>query len=184
MLGIVILPSDIFDVQADAIVNPANRQSSMRFGSHINERIRREAGPQVVEERKEKGSIALGDAVYTSGGNLPFKYIVHAAILDLYDMNPLFLLRLKQRTSDSVLRSSTMNSLLLADTLPIESIAFSPMGAGIGGMSMGTCAGIMLSETVRFSNSDRSGKLRRAIFAVRNDKDRAIFTRTLDVLRS
>lgn len=182
MLETVISPSSVFDVNADAIVNPANRQPSLWFGSHINERIRKEAGKQVAVERKKKGTIRLGEAVVTSGGNLPFKYIVHAAVLSLYDFNPLFLLRLKQRTSDRVLQEATRNSLSLAAELPVESLVFSPMGAGIGAMPMEKCARIMLTEIMQFSQSGNEGRLRRVIIATRTSKACAVFEQVLSLM--
>jgi O-acetyl-ADP-ribose deacetylase (regulator of RNase III) len=53
MIQIEIYRGDILSIPSDAIVNPANRQASMWFGSHINEVIRKRGGKKVVEERKE-----------------------------------------------------------------------------------------------------------------------------------
>jgi O-acetyl-ADP-ribose deacetylase (regulator of RNase III) len=180
MLEIEITLSDLFDVQADAMVNPANRQASLRFGSHINERIRKEGGNEIAAQRREEGSIQLGEAVATTGGKLPFKYVIHAAILSQYDLNPLFLLRIRPRTSEAVLRDSTRNSLLLANALPIRTIAFSPMGAGIGGMPLNKCAAIMLSEMIVFSGSHSDSGIQKIIVAVRNRKTEAVFRATLE----
>jgi O-acetyl-ADP-ribose deacetylase (regulator of RNase III) len=171
-MNIEIVNADIFSVKVEAIVNPANKQASLWFGSHINDRIRKTAGKSVIKERKEKGDINLGDAVFTSGGNLPVKYIIHAAILDMFDFNPLFLLKLKQRTKDEVLKNATINSLKIADKLKIASLAFSPMGAGIGAMKMEKCAKIMLLEMVNFISSKTSSP--KIIFCVRGKKDYSI----------
>jgi O-acetyl-ADP-ribose deacetylase len=175
MLRIEVMLGDIFDAGVDAIVNPANRQPSLRFGSHINERIRKNAGPDVVRERREKGPIALGEAVYTTAGRLPFRYIIHAAVLDLYDLNPLFLLRLRRRTTDDVLHRATARALLLAAGLQVRSVAFSPMGAGVAGMPMRTCAQIMLDETMRFAVSHCGVTLERVVFVVQTPRDRDVF---------
>ncbi len=40
IMPIEITESDIFNVEADALVNPANRQPSLFWDSHINERMR------------------------------------------------------------------------------------------------------------------------------------------------
>jgi O-acetyl-ADP-ribose deacetylase (regulator of RNase III) len=105
-------------------------------------------------------------------GNLPVKYIIHAAILELFDFNPLFLLKLKQRTQDEVLKNATINSLKIADKLKIASLAFSPMGAGIGAMKMEKCAKIMLLEMENFIYS-KSSTLK-IIFCVRGKNDYSI----------
>jgi len=150
MIQIEIYRGDILSIPSDAIVNPANRQASMWFGSHINELIRKKGGKKVVEERKEIGDIKLGEAVNTSGGNLPYKYIIHTAILDMYDFNPLFLLKIKQRTSDEILRNAMINSLDIAKKLKIKSIVYSLMGSGIGAMRVDKCAKIILTEMMNF----------------------------------
>jgi len=73
-LQIEIINADIFSV--DAIVNPANKQASLWFGSHINEFLRKKGGKHIINERKEKGDINLGEAISTRAGNLPYKYVI------------------------------------------------------------------------------------------------------------
>lgn len=185
MLRIEVSSSDIFSLEVDAMVNPALRQATLSFGSHICEHIKKTAGQQVIRERKEKGKIKMGEAVLTKGGDLSFKYIIHAAVLNMFDMNFLFLLKIRQRTSDETLRNATRNSLKAADECgKIESLAFSPMGAGHGGMSMEKCASIMLGETISFSNSKPDSALRKVVFAVREEEDGEIFTRVLGELQA
>ena len=137
---------DLLDSRVEAIVNPANKQPFLGFGSHISDKIRRCCGKNVIQERKQKGTINLGEAVITSGGASHFRHIIHAAVLNVFDMNPLFLLQLKQRTSDEVLRQSVRSSLDLAVKHEIHSLAFSAMGAGVGAMPIQKCAEIMLKE--------------------------------------
>ena len=168
MPSVEIIKSDIFSVPADAIVNPANRQASLLLGSHVNEKIRKMAGKEVRDERKRKGTVSLGEAVFTKGGNLPFKYIIHAAVLDIFDLNPLFLLKLKHRTSQATLKNAVMNSILVAEKLTIDSMVFTPMGAGIGGMPVRKCAQVMLSEILRFSKKKPDHFLRKVVIAVKN----------------
>ncbi|MBF0539853.1 MAG: macro domain-containing protein [Nitrospirae bacterium] len=170
-MEIEIYFGDIFICQADAIVNPANIQTSLNFGSHISQKIKKNGGSLVINERKQKGTINLGDAVYTSGGNLHFRYIIHAAILDMYDFNPLFLLKIRYRTSGEVLRNATLNSLIVASELKIKSIVFSLMGSGIGGMPIKKCAEIMLNEIISYFNINKGTILNKVIFAIKNKHD-------------
>ena len=179
MLSIEIINSDVFSVFADAIVNPANRQASMLLGSHVNEKIRKMGGKEVCNERKRKGAIKLGEAVFTRGGNLPYKYIIHAAVLDIFDLNPLFLLKLKHRTSRSTLKNAVKNSILIAEDLKINSIVFTPMGAGIGGMPVKKCAQTMLSEIIHFSNKNPDHLIQKVMIAVKDLKSEEVFKQEL-----
>ena len=183
MTSIEVVAADAFEVQADALVNPANRQPDFSWGSHVTEGIRRRAGAVVRDERRAFGTIELGEAVTTSGGELPFRYLIHAAVLDKYDFNPLFLLRLRQRTSDDTLRRATRNALVEARRLGVDSVAFTPMGAGIGGMPMAKCARIMIDEVRRHLEDADQESPRRIVFAVKIGKNRAVFETVVRSLR-
>ncbi len=163
--------TDIFSVDAEGIVNPANRQPTLWLGSHINEIIRKRGGKSVAVERKLKGPMKMGEAVATTAGNLPFKNIIHAAILDFYDFNPLFLLKLKKRTSSDTLRNGIRNALKTAYNLGLKSVVFSPMGAGIGGIGMEECSEIILGEMINFEIKGNEPTLSRLILCVQKKKD-------------
>ncbi|MGC4120104.1 MAG: macro domain-containing protein [Myxococcales bacterium] len=145
---------DVPDV--DALVIPANKQLTLGWGSHLAEAVAKRAGPKVEAEAlrwaeehlgtREGEGIALGEASVSSGGALACRHLVHAAVLDKYDFNPLFLLKLRQRTSDETLRKATRASLARARALGLRSLAFSLMGAGIGGMPAKKCAAILVAE--------------------------------------
>jgi O-acetyl-ADP-ribose deacetylase (regulator of RNase III) len=80
-----------------------------------------------------------------------FTHLIHAAVLDKYDFNPLFLLRLKERTSRETLARAVTASLEAAAAAGLRGLVFTPMGAGIGGMRDERCAEVMLEEFARFS---------------------------------
>ncbi len=160
----------------DAIVVPANRQLTLGWGSHIAEAVLKRAGRQVEEEAlawaethlgAARGQgIALGEAALSSGGRLGYRHLVHAAVLDKYDFNPLFLLRLRQRTSDATLVAAVHSSVARAREAGLRSLGFSLMGAGIGGMPARKCARLLL-QTLRAETG-----LERAVVAVLGRKDR------------
>ena len=58
---------DLLTCQVEAIVNPANTLPFLGLGSHISAAIRKRGGKQLIKERKQIGTIALGDAAITSG---------------------------------------------------------------------------------------------------------------------
>ena len=132
---------------ADALVIPANKQLALDWGSHVAEAVRTLAGPAVEKEllAAHPDGIALGEAVASGPGEMSnVRALIHAAVLDKYDFNPLFLLRLKERTSRDTLDRATRAALLAAATRGLHTIAFTPMGAGIGGMRDSVCAEVML----------------------------------------
>ncbi|MDQ7823734.1 MAG: macro domain-containing protein [Candidatus Eremiobacteraeota bacterium] len=161
-----------------ALVIPANRQLSLGWGSHLSELVRKEAGSAIEREALEAhpGGIALGEAVLTGAGSLRnFTHIIHAAVLDKYDFNPLFLLRLKERTSRDVLARAVHSSLEAAAKAGIGSLVFTPMGAGIGGMADGACAVVMRDAIRAFDQSTPESPVRNLVIACLGEKTAGVF---------
>src|SRR6478735_1673695 len=80
MTSIKIIKGDITKLQVDAIVNAAN--SSLMGGGGVDGAIHCAGGPTILEECKaiiaKQGSCKTGEAVITTGGNLPAKFVIHA----------------------------------------------------------------------------------------------------------
>lgn len=136
---------DITDSKADAIVNAANNHLWM--GSGVAGAIKRRGGIEIETEAISKGPIEIGEAVVTSAGRLPQKYIIHAAVIG-QDL----------QTDDLKIRKATYNSLLRAEELGLESIAFSALGTGVGGYSPEHAAKIMIDEAKKFLINSKSLK--------------------------
>lgn len=133
MTSIQIQEGDITKVEVDAIVNAANNQ--LILGGGVAGAIRKAGGPTIQEECDKIGSIALGEAAITGAGNLPAKYVIHAASMSL-----------GQPTEKANLRKSVRACLELADRNNCKSISFPAIGAGIAGFPMRKCARVMKKE--------------------------------------
>lgn len=147
-MPIIIMDGDIFEANAQALVVPANVQPDLKWGSHIAERLEKMVEPRIKEERKAFGDVALGKACLTLGTGSPFSYLIYASILNKYDFNPLFLLRLRQRTSDETLKRALYNTKAIAHTHHLKRVALSAMGAGIGAMPYATCCHISFQALI------------------------------------
>ncbi|MCV7259119.1 macro domain-containing protein [Mycobacterium shimoidei] len=81
MIEIEVLQADVTKLEVDAITNAANTQ--LRHGGGVAAAISRAGGPQVQRESREKAPIGLGEAVETTAGDMPARYVIHAATMEL-----------------------------------------------------------------------------------------------------
>jgi O-acetyl-ADP-ribose deacetylase len=126
---------DLTEMDVDAIVNAAN--NDLQLGGGVAGAIRRKGGPAIQQECDEIGSIPVGAAAITGGGNLKARHVIHAASMQLGG-----------RTTAEALRGSTAWSLRLAREHGLKSLAFPAVGTGIAGFPLRECAEIMLRESV------------------------------------
>jgi O-acetyl-ADP-ribose deacetylase len=133
---IEIRQGDLTEMDTDAIVNAANNE--LQLGGGVAGAIRRKGGPQIQSECDNIGTIPIGGAAITTGGNLKARYVIHAASMQLGGP-----------TSAHSLRSSTAHALRIAAQNNLKSIAFPAIGTGIAGFPLRECAEIMLRETVK-----------------------------------
>src|SRR4051794_15694642 len=81
MATIEALDTDITTLEVDAIANAANTE--LRHGGGVAGAISRAAGPELQQESEGKAPLALGEAVETSAGSLPARWVIHAATMEL-----------------------------------------------------------------------------------------------------
>jgi O-acetyl-ADP-ribose deacetylase (regulator of RNase III) len=105
----------------DAIVNAANTE--LWLGAGVAGAIDSRGGPQIEREAVAKWPINLDEAVETSAGNLPNKYVIHAAAMGYRPEDQAVPKREGSMSSDVIIRDATVNSLRLAENLG-RSIAF------------------------------------------------------------
>ena len=118
-----IVRNDITRVAADAIVNTANPEPC--FGSGTDAAVYHAAGAEkMLAARKTIGRIAPGECAVTPAFGLPAKYVIHT-------VGPAW--NGGSYGEFDILRSCYRNSLLLADQLGCESIAFPLIATGVYG---------------------------------------------------
>jgi len=117
------LRADITTLKVDAIVNAANTQ--LLAGGGVCGAIFRAAGYHELQAACSKlAPIQTGEAVITSGFNLPAKFIIHTA-------GPIY--HGGQFGEENLLRSCYVNSLKLAAENNLQSVAFPLISSGIYG---------------------------------------------------
>lgn len=138
---IELIQGDITNCKVDAIVNAANTR--LLLGSGVAGAIRKKGGGRIQEECSKIGQIELGQAALTTGGNLPAKYVIHAASMQLGG-----------QTSPKSLFNSILHSLTKGAQYDIRTIAFPAIGTGIAGFSVRKCAEIMVEVFNLFLQSE------------------------------
>jgi O-acetyl-ADP-ribose deacetylase len=134
--GILIQQGDLTEMDTDAIVNAAN--NDLILGGGVAGAIRRKGGDQIQRECDAIGSIPIGYAAITTGGNLKARFVIHAASMGLGG-----------KTTPEALHHSTVHSLRIAAERGLKSIAFPAVGTGIAGFPLKECAEIMLREAAQ-----------------------------------
>jgi O-acetyl-ADP-ribose deacetylase len=130
---IVIVSGDLVEQNVDAIVNAAN--NDLVLGAGVAGAIRRRGGATIQQECDAHGRIKVGEAVLTGGGDLPARYVVHAASM-----------RLGGATTSHSLRSSMDHAFRLASEHGVRTIAIPAVGTGVAGFPIDECAVIMAAS--------------------------------------
>src|SRR5438270_1930036 len=152
---IEVLDTDITRLEVDAIANAANTR--LLHGGGVAGAISRAGGPAIQSESDQKAPIGLGEAVETGAGELPARWVIHAATMELGGP-----------TSAEIIRSATAATLRRADELGAKSLALVAFGRGVGGFPLEEAASIEVEEVRRHLGSG-SGGLERVVFAVRGE---------------
>jgi O-acetyl-ADP-ribose deacetylase len=161
---IEVLDTDITRLDVDAIANAANTR--LMHGGGVAGAISRAGGPAVQRESDERAPIGLGDAVETSGGWMPCRWVIHAATM-----------KLGGASSGEVIRRATANALALAEQLGVRSLALVAFGTGVGGFPLAEAARIEVEEVRK--HLDAGSAIERIVFAVRGEDAREAFERAL-----
>lgn len=151
-----------------AIVNAANAQ--LRMGGGVAGAIHRVAGPGLEEECRAFAPIRPGQAVLTSGHNLPNKYVVHC-------LGPVYGV---DKPEEELLSDCYRNALSIADKHSIDSIGFCAISTGVFGYPIEEAAEVSLETVIDAAARLKNVKLIR--FVLYSDKDLSVYEQALSRL--
>lgn len=135
--SIELTEGDITRQQVDAIVNAAN--SSLLGGGGVDGAIHRAGGPAILEECKKIGGCPTGEAVITTAGMLPARHVIHT-------VGPIW--RGGSHGEAELLAKAYANSLALAASHRLSSIAFPSISTGAYGYPLDRAADIALATVL------------------------------------
>ncbi len=160
MATIEVLDTDITTLDVDAIANAAN--TDLAHGGGVAGAISRAGGPEVQRESDAKAPIGLGEAVETTAGDMPARWVIHAATMELGGP-----------TSENIIRRATASTLRKADELGATSLALVAFGTGVGRFPLEDAARVEAEEVRR--HLDGGSGLERVVFAVHGEAAKAAF---------
>ena len=156
------MAGDVTKLEVDAIANAASTQ--LMHGGGVAGAIQRAAGQALADESRAKAPITLGEAVETTAGDMPSRWVIHAATM-----------KLGGPTSAEIIECATQSTLRVAEDLGCRSLALVAFGTGVGGFPLDEAAALMVG-VVR----EHEGGLERIVFAVHGDDAERAFREAVE----
>lgn len=123
-MKLTLTQSDITKIKVEAIVNAAN--TSLLGGSGVDGAIHKAGGKAILEAcmaiRNKQGGCKVGEAVITTAGNLPSKYVIHT-------VGPVW--NGDKEEKRKLLANCYVNVLQIAEENRVKTIAFPNISTGI-----------------------------------------------------
>ncbi len=167
---IILTKGDITKMQVDAIVNAAN--SSLMGGGGVDGAIHRAGGPAILEDCRKivakQGGCKTGEAVITTAGDLPAKFVIHT-------VGPVW--NDGKNNEATKLANCYKNSLRIAEENNIRSIAFPNISTGIYGYPKKDAAGIAVETLSSFLKT--SSLIEKVYFVCFDDENYLIYQKLI-----
>lgn len=163
-----LVPGDITQSEADAIVNPANSQ--LILGGGVAGAIRKHGGPAIEEECKTLAPCPVGEAVATTAGRLKARYVIHA-------VGP----RWGEGNEEAKLKSAVTNSLKRADELGLRSLALPAISTGVFGFPLEQAANTIMAALRDYLRGPTG--LKTVFLSLFDEKSVKVFNEVMDTLR-
>lgn len=172
-LTLEICIGDITRIKCDAIVNAANEH--LAHGGGVAAAIVRRGGQIIQLESRDwvavHGPISHEKPAFTSGGDLPCEFIIHA-------VGP----RWGEGNEDIKLAKTIHSSLQLANKLKAKSISFPAISTGIFGFPVERAAMVILEEITAFSFQDPEFSINKIILVLFDEKTLNTFVKSFDAI--
>src|ERR1700750_516070 len=144
---IKVIQGDLTKIKVDAIVNAAN--TSLLGGGGVDGAIHRAGGKSILEAcqkiRSKQGGCKVGEAVITTAGLLPAKYVIHT-------VGPVW--NGGHNGEPNLLANCYRNSLQLAVENGVTTIAFPNISTGIYHFPKPEAADIAINTVQQFIATD------------------------------
>ena len=155
---------DITREAVDAVVNAAN--STLLGGGGVDGAIHRAGGPSILEECREirrtqhPEGLPTGEAVITTAGLLPARHVIHT-------VGPIY--GREGGREAELLAAAYRNSLGLAASHALASVAFPSISTGVYSYPREEAAAVASRAIARFLNEDGTIKEVRLVFFSKGD---------------
>ena len=168
MENIKVIKEDITKMHVDAIVNAAN--SELKGGGGVDGAIHKAGGPAIMEECRKLGGCPTGEAVITTSGNLPAKFVIHTVGPIWFGGN---------KNEEKLLANAYYNSLNRAIENGLKSIAFPNISTGVYGFPKDLASSIAIESTRKFIDSKKSSI--KVTFVCFDDENYNLYKKVLDI---
>ena len=173
MKKIKLIKGDITKLDVDAIVNAAN--SSLMGGGGVDGAIHRVGGSAILDECRKivarQGGCKTGEAVITTGGKLPAKFVIHT-------VGPVW--NGGKNGEPEKLASCYINSLQLAVINECESVAFPNISTGIYGYPKRQAAQTAVNTVSGFLS--KNSKIEKIVFVCFDEENYLFIQEQLNLL--
>ncbi|MFZ5626483.1 MAG: O-acetyl-ADP-ribose deacetylase [Bacillota bacterium] len=168
-----LIQGDITQQHVDAIVNAAN--NALAGGGGVDGAIHRAGGPQIMAEcqaiRTQRGPLPTGEAVITTGGKLPARYVIHT-------VGPIW--QGGKAGETQLLAKAYQSSLRLAEERGVSTIAFPSISTGAYGYPVAEAARVALGTVITFL--EKATTLKEVRFVLFKSRDLATYQEALQEL--
>ena len=171
-MKIELIQGDITKIEVDAVVNAAN--SSLLGGGGVDGAIHRAGGAAILEEcraiRARQGGCDTGQAVITTAGNLPAKYVIHT-------VGPVWTGD-KEMEHRQLLADCYTNSLKIAVENEVETVTFPNISTGIYRFPKDLAAEIAIEAVKGFLSENES--IEKVVFVCFDEENYVLYKQILN----